>query len=177
MGDEDQLDEKTEELCRAAPLCAHIGEALHRSFGSSLPPEVEALLQSKGARVASSKLLKVSFHATFVVSLSPALLHNGSSFEQAIVQILGSQLGDKAIFGEVRSSTQASTLVRAMEIASAAGLRVPAVFASGSCDSLVGPLDFLIEEFIHTETVEDEVQAPDLEWQWIHYEAEAKLLR
>lgn len=154
-------------------MCARIAEALHQSFGSSLPQEVEALLSARGAQVSSSRLLKTSFHATFCVHMDPPLPHGGTSFAKAIVQVLGAELGDKAIFGHL----QASTLVRAMELASSAGVRVPKVFATGRCASLLGPLDFVVEEFVDTQTVEDEVQAPSTDWDRLVYELQSKLLR
>eukprot|EP00933_Yihiella_yeosuensis_P041289 TRINITY_DN35699_c0_g1_i1.p1 TRINITY_DN35699_c0_g1~~TRINITY_DN35699_c0_g1_i1.p1 ORF type:complete len:389 (+),score=73.06 TRINITY_DN35699_c0_g1_i1:47-1168(+) len=174
-GSEAALDEETETFCQEAPLSAHIGEALHRSFGKSLPEEVNALLSSSGARVSSSRLLKISFHATYLVDLDPPLCHKGDRFERAIVQVLGSQLGDKAICSV--NPTSASTLQKAMEIAAMAGVSVPRVFATGSCNSLIGPLDFLIEEFIETQTVEDQVQAAEIDWQRIVHDVQSKLLK
>jgi len=169
--EEDDLDNETEDLCNEAPMCAHIGFALHSSFGTSLPSEVEELLATKGSFVISSCHLKTSFHATFLVEMEPALLHDGQSFQKAIVQILGAELGDKALFSHLK----ASGLARAMELASSAGVRVPKLFAIGCCQSLLGPLEFVVEEFIQTDTVEDECEAPDDERQRIVVEVETKL--
>merc|ERR1719469_522867 len=50
---------------------------------------------------------------------------------------------------------------KAAELATQAGLRVAATYAKGQCSTpSIGPLDFIIQEFIETQTVEDEVVAP-----------------
>jgi len=152
-------------------LKAHISAALDESF-PGLPDEAALLLRSLGAGVASSRHLKTSFHKTFLVQLDPPLVHELKSYASTIVQVLGVELGDKEVFGlELR----AATLVRAHELAAMAGVRVPAVFATGQCESAVGTMEFIVEEFVATQTVEDKVIAPDKDWKNIRQDLVAKL--
>lgn len=157
------LDAETARLAKSAPLKAHISQALDKSF-PGLPDEATSLLRSLGAGVASSRPLKTSFHKTFLVQLDPPLVHEHKNYASAIVQVIGVELGDKEVFGlELR----AATLVRAHELAALAGMRVPAVFATGQCESAVGTMEFIVEEFVATQTVEDEVIAPNKDWRRI----------
>lgn len=167
----DGLDAETAQLMKAAPLHARIAEALDK-FIQGLPDEIIAVLNSLGASVTSSRHLKTSFHKTFLVELDPPLVHEQQSHAKVIVQILGVEMGDKHVFGDV---LQAATLKRAHELAALAGVRVPAVFATGRCESGIGSLEFIVEEFVLTQTVEDKVRAPRKEWARIHQEVVAKL--
>lgn len=165
-----RLDAETMRLLEDLPLQARIGEALDKLI-TGLPDEVAAVFLSLGANIKSSRHLKTSFHKTFLVELSPALVHEKCSHEKVIVQVLGVELGDKDVFGELT----AATLVRAHELAVLAGVRVPAVFATGTCESDIGKLDFIVEEFVVTQTVEDKVRAPMEEWKRIRKEVIEKL--
>lgn len=166
------LDPETAALLRDAPRHARIGEYLDRQV-ATLPGEVAEALRGLGASVASSRRLKVSFHATFLVDLASPLVHDGSSATQVIVQVLGVQLGDKAICGQL----SAATMVKAAELGARAGVRVAKIFGTGSCSpgGGVGPLDFVIQEFINTQTVEDRVFAPGPQAERIHREIRSKL--
>mmetsp|Transcript_93504 Transcript_93504/g.163517 ORF Transcript_93504/g.163517 Transcript_93504/m.163517 type:complete len:254 (+) Transcript_93504:3-764(+) len=75
-------------------------------------------------------------------------------------------MGDKAVFGNLR----VATLVKAHELARLAGVSVPAIFATGVCDTALGALDFIVEEYVVTETVEDKVIAPRAQWGQIRRE-------
>lgn len=166
------MDQETNRLIEQAPLQARIGEALDRAF-SSLPQEARALIEQHGARVGSARRLKVSFHATFLAELSPPLEFEGTSHKRVIVQVLGSELGDKPFWGQ---PVEGATIIRASELASRAGVRVPRIFAVGRCMADgVGELDFVVEEFVETQTVEDEVRAPSRQWHRIADEVQAKL--
>lgn len=161
--DENDLDPETNELLLDTPLCGRIGEFMELHF-RTLPQEVVAWFASRSAGVSTSRCLKHSFHTTFLVELNPRLrLAGKESVDAAIVQVIGCQLGDKALFGPMG----AGTLVKAAELAASAGVRVPRIFGSGECGSHLGPLDFVVEEFIESETVEDVVRAPPEHWQRI----------
>jgi len=168
----DMLDQATKQLLRQAPLCARIGEALSRTC-STLPPEVGVFFEGLGARVAHAKLLKISFHATFLVDLAPPLVFEGTAYSQVIVQVLGVTCGDKPFWGQL----QGASIHRAHELAAAAGLRVPRIFGVGSCvlPGLGPQLDFVTEEFVETQTVEDKVSAPREQWHGIVNSAVAQL--
>lgn len=109
--------------------------------------------------------LKNSFHSTFSVSLKPLAPAHPQRGEDrwVIVQVLGAELGDKAIYrtlgvDEVLSS---GTLAAAANVAAAAGVRVPAILATGTCTvPELGVLQFVVEEHIETQTVEDRHTAP-----------------
>jgi len=159
------------ETKRPRPLHARIAEALKLIQG--LPDEIVAVLNSLGASVTSSSHLKTSFHKTFLVELNPPLVHEQQCHAKVIVQILGAEIGDKHVFGDV---LQAATLKRAHELAARAGVRVPAVFVTGQCDSDIGRLEFIVEEFVLTQTDEKKRKfAPRKEWDRIHQEVVAKL--
>lgn len=83
-------------------------------------------------------------------------------------------MGDKAIFGPVPLS--GATITKASELASLAGVRVPKILATGQCEAKeLGSLDFVVEEFIDTHTVEDEVRAPRAQWNQIEKAVREKL--
>lgn len=151
-------------------MCARIGEFLDQNF-RVLPREVVAWFAARGATVSAHQCLKISFHATFFVELDPPLREDGDTLATVIVQILGCQLSDKALFGQLG----AANLVKAAEVASQAGVRVPKVYGSGTCASRLGPLDFVVEEFVETDTVEDSVRAPQEQWCRIADEVKSSL--
>lgn len=161
------MDRATEALVEQAPLYARIGEALERGC-STLPPEVAAYIESLGSRVVGARLLKISFHATFLIDVDPALVAGETVHFRAIVQVVGVTLGDKAFWGQLTGAN----LQRAHELAAEAGVRVPIVFGLGSASVPdLGLLDFVVEEFVETQTVEDEVKAPREQWRDIHSSA------
>lgn len=164
------MDPETAALLNGLPPKASIGDALDR-FVPALPSDVEAVFLSLGATVTSARHLKTSFHKTFLAELDPPLVHEEQSYNQAIVQVIGVQLGDKGVFGDL----QVATLVRAHEIAKTAGVRVPAVFATGAFDTALGSLEFIVEEYVATQTIEDRVSAPRDEWHRIRKEVVDKL--
>jgi len=167
------FDEKTEEIIETAPPEASIGQMLHH-FTGLLYTKVEMYLRQQGAGVTSIKLLKISFHATFLADLNPALTRDGQAYSRVIVQVVGCELGDKELFGPV----SAQNLLRASELAAQAGVRVPKIIAVSEIDTGmrgVKPLSFVVEEFIETQTVEDRVQAPEEQWERNHHEVEQKL--
>lgn len=155
-----------------APLCARIGDALEKNI-QGMPSEIVEALAAKGATCVERKHLKTSFHSTWLFDLEPPLLHEGKPHHRVIVQVIGIELGDKDIFG---FDTCARTLTRASELAAQAGVRVPLIFASGSMAAGdLGHLDFVIEEFVTTQTVEDEVLAPGGCWHAARQDVEQKL--
>eukprot|EP00929_Paragymnodinium_shiwhaense_P058041 TRINITY_DN29076_c0_g1_i1.p1 TRINITY_DN29076_c0_g1~~TRINITY_DN29076_c0_g1_i1.p1 ORF type:complete len:393 (+),score=79.24 TRINITY_DN29076_c0_g1_i1:29-1180(+) len=156
-----ELDPETEALINQAPLSGHIGHALELSQ-SLFGPGIGAVLSGLGAGIAHWKHLKTSFHATYLLDLSPPLVVDGISYSRVIAQVIGASMGDKALW--MRGPTQAATLSRSAQIAQAAGVRVPTILAMGQVDSVLDPLDVVIEEFIQTQTVEDEVAAPSGQW-------------
>lgn len=164
------LDRETADLLKRLPPKANIGRSLDE-FIPTLPIEVEEAVKSQGANVTGARHLKTSFHKTFLVELSPPLTHSEKSHSLVIVQVLGVELGDKAVFGNL----QVATLVRAHELARLAGVCVPAIFATGVCNTALGSLDFIVEEYVVTETVEDKVCAPSAEWGRIRREVVDKL--
>mmetsp|Transcript_15532 Transcript_15532/g.33713 ORF Transcript_15532/g.33713 Transcript_15532/m.33713 type:complete len:353 (-) Transcript_15532:198-1256(-) len=154
------MDRYTQQILREAPPHARVGEALEQAC-SELPLEVYDFFRSAGTSVASAELLKISFHATFLVNLSTPLQCDGQLFATAIVQVVGVTCNDKAFWCELT----ARTLAKAHELAATAGLRVPKVFGTGKCYvPLLGDLDFIVQEFITTHTVEDKVRAPNHQW-------------
>lgn len=164
-------DQELRSLQSQAPLGASIGRALEKCI-PTLPPEVHELLAAYGAPVMKTNLLKTSFHKTFLVMLHAPLLQEGASYTSVIVQILGSTMSSKAIFGPISSAT----ITKASELATLAGIRVPKILATGQCHTTrLGSLDFVIEEFIETDTVEDEVTAPSAQWRRIEKEVQEKL--
>eukprot|EP00928_Gymnodinium_smaydae_P030890 TRINITY_DN22838_c0_g1_i1.p1 TRINITY_DN22838_c0_g1~~TRINITY_DN22838_c0_g1_i1.p1 ORF type:complete len:479 (+),score=87.37 TRINITY_DN22838_c0_g1_i1:33-1469(+) len=159
------LSDETQKLLDEAPYHAQIASALEEEVGSKLPDEVCHFFSSRHASVVASKLLKISFHATWLVDLAPPLCHNGREFARVIVQIIGAELCDKAIYGY--QPVTAATLVRASELATSVGVPVATILGTGKCNSSggrLGSLDFVAQEFIQTDTVEDEVAAPDDEF-------------
>merc|ERR1712232_862883 len=153
-----------------------MGDALEKHVGKELPREVLDFFSTRGACVTSSKLLKVGFHATWLVDVQPPFSHKGESFSRAIIQIVGAQLCDKAIYGHQHLT--AATLVRASDLAASAGIKVAKVFGTGQCnvtDQELGALDFIVQEFIITDTVEDEVEAPRDEFLRIHGDVQQRL--
>mmetsp|Transcript_81400 Transcript_81400/g.226725 ORF Transcript_81400/g.226725 Transcript_81400/m.226725 type:complete len:324 (+) Transcript_81400:80-1051(+) len=132
-----------------------IGCAMESFPRDEIPGEVRAALRGAGLpEVVKCSLIKVSFHATYIVELAapPA---------KVVVQLLGSQIGDKAIFRPDRPIS-AGSIERASSLAREAGIRVPDVLATGLVEEwgCLRDLPFVAYEFIETETVEDEVTAP-----------------
>mmetsp|Transcript_17958 Transcript_17958/g.46092 ORF Transcript_17958/g.46092 Transcript_17958/m.46092 type:complete len:337 (-) Transcript_17958:227-1237(-) len=147
----------------SADLNLSVGEALD-SCPQHVPPEVDACLQSLGfPPVSSSKRIKVSFHCTYFVEFSGPLPDGvAGSQPKAVVQLLGSQLGDKALF-HLGKPICAASIVKATDLCVQAGIRAPAIYATGMVEKW-GQLDrlpFVVYEFIATETVEDERCAPN----------------
>ena len=66
-------------------------------------------------------------------------------------------------------------IVKAMQIAGKEGVRVPEVLFTGCCETALGLLDFIAQEFVMTQTVEDIVRAPSPDWNRIESEVSAKL--
>lgn len=168
-----ELDEKIEAILEKAPAEASIGGMLNH-FAGDLGMKVEAFLRFRGAGVSKVKLLKVSFHATFLAELHPPFSHEGVDYRKVIVQVTGAELGDKALFGPV----SAQNLAKATEIAERAGVRVPKILHVGEIDPQrpgVRPLGFVVEEFIETQTVEDQVTAPREQWCRIADDVRSKL--
>eukprot|EP00930_Biecheleria_cincta_P028202 TRINITY_DN19671_c0_g2_i1.p1 TRINITY_DN19671_c0_g2~~TRINITY_DN19671_c0_g2_i1.p1 ORF type:complete len:490 (-),score=73.79 TRINITY_DN19671_c0_g2_i1:104-1573(-) len=165
------IDPASEAIIRSAPAEARIGGSLDRCI-PSLPPMVDAVLMSKGARMTNAKHLKTSFHSTWLVDLEPPIVEDdGQVFSRAIVQVVGTAIGDRPLSMDV----SLDVLVRAMELAVRAGVRVPRIFGSADFDSDVGVLGILIQEFIETQTVEDKVTAPGADWRRIEREVVNKL--
>mmetsp|Transcript_59231 Transcript_59231/g.122505 ORF Transcript_59231/g.122505 Transcript_59231/m.122505 type:complete len:332 (+) Transcript_59231:22-1017(+) len=135
------------ELLEAMPACA-------------VPPEVEAILLSMGyPEIRRCTKHKVSFHATYFLDFAGPLPSGAEG--RAVLQMIGSELGDKELF-HLQRPISAESIVRATALAKDAGIRVPQILASGKVESW-GPLSdvpFLVYEFVNTATVEDERVAP-----------------
>lgn len=172
-GDSDASNPELRALVDNAPIIFRISEALHR-FVRDVPAEVSQMLLDMGSGIRGAQHLKTSFHATFQLQLSPPLVAAGSgdSHDKAILQVLGAQMGDKGVFGR---EITAGGLKRAMELGGAAGVRVPAVFGIGTCETPLGRLEFILQEMIQTATVEDKVRAPISDWQRIAGEVQGAL--
>lgn len=121
----------------------------------TMPAEVEVALLSLGLEIKSCKLIKLSFHSTYLVEVS------GGARTKVIVQLLGSQLGDKPLF-RVDRPISAESIRKASELAREAGVRVPDILSTGTVDKCgsLSDVPYVAYEFIETETVEDEVIAP-----------------
>jgi len=126
---------------------------------SELPLGVVAELSKRGAAISSATLLKTSFHSTWLVDVEPPL-QDSKGHSRVIVQILGAEVGDHAPAFFI----SAKQIGQAMRLARNAGLRVPDVILTGSCETPIGNLDFIVQEFIVSQTVEDIVKAPRDEW-------------
>lgn len=93
-----------------------------------------------------------------------------------ILQLLGSELGDKALF-HMDHPISALGIAKATALALEAGVKAPRIWATGELDSW-GPLQrvpFVVEEFVATATIEDEVLAPREQWVSIAQEVRTKL--
>mmetsp|Transcript_110524 Transcript_110524/g.345559 ORF Transcript_110524/g.345559 Transcript_110524/m.345559 type:complete len:343 (-) Transcript_110524:58-1086(-) len=155
-----------------------IAEALEEMPSAAAPPEVEAALLSLGLPpLTRCERLKVSFHATFFLDFAgPLPGQTGGAAGRAVLQLIGSELGDKPFFHLGRPISAAS-IEKALSLAQELGIRVPHVLASGQVEEW-GPLravPFIVYEFIDTRTVEDEVIAPEKEWRRIFGELRGQL--
>lgn len=165
-----KLDPETKALCRSAPDHARIGSSLEQCV-QDLPMDVIVEFTQRGTSVASAKRLKSSFHSTWLVEVSPGMIQDGKSYDRVIIQILGSQVGDQPLSLHISGNQ----IVKAMHLARRAGVRVPDVLFTGSCGTQLGTLDFIVQEYILTQTVEDVVKAPREEWHRIEGEVTTKL--
>ncbi|CAE8618798.1 unnamed protein product, partial [Polarella glacialis] len=132
---------------------------------------VEAALLSLGfPTLRAVRKIKVSFHATYLLDFDgPVPSASSSSSERAVLQLIGSELGDKSLFHTARPIS-ASSIARATALAQEAGVSVPNILATGLVEEFGGleAIPFVIYEFIQTQTVEDEVIAPEGEWRRIY---------
>ena len=146
---------------------------------NELPAEIAQALMSRGFPAPkASRKLKTSFHETFLVEFGAALSEDvmiappGKSGrgarDRAIVQILGANLGDKPLFSP-DALIGAALICQALALAGMAGVAVPRFWYSGSVAKrgALRDLEFVVLECIETETVEDEVNAPDAEFDGI----------
>jgi len=139
-----------------------------------LPKEVLATVQEQlAAVVTKAKKLKTSNHETFIVEIaSSPSPDNAASISMplgsVVVQILGAVLVDKPVFC-LDKPLSAAVLVRAAELSRSAGVRAPNVLGTGHVAARGGleNLEYIIYEFIETQTVEDEVMAPGDQWRSI----------
>ncbi|CAE7216491.1 unnamed protein product [Symbiodinium pilosum] len=155
---EHRLDPETKSLCRSAAPEGRIDVMLEKHV-SQLPLDVVAEISKRGATISSAVRLKSSFHSTWLVEVEP-FLQDQKRHTRVIVQILGAEVGDHALSFVI----SAKQIDKAMQLARRAGLRVPDVILTGSCETEIGNLDFIVQEFIITQTVEDIVKAPRKEW-------------
>ncbi len=144
---------------------------------TELPAEVAQALANKGfPALKASRKLKTSFHETFLVEFGAALSEDvappGSSGrgarDRAIVQILGAQLGDKPLFSP--DALISSELIGyALALAEKAGVAAPRLWCGASLPTrgALRDLQFVVLECIETETVEDQVNAPDVDFDCI----------
>eukprot|EP00931_Biecheleriopsis_adriatica_P117961 TRINITY_DN93433_c0_g1_i1.p1 TRINITY_DN93433_c0_g1~~TRINITY_DN93433_c0_g1_i1.p1 ORF type:complete len:495 (-),score=93.61 TRINITY_DN93433_c0_g1_i1:99-1562(-) len=165
-----ELDPESQALCQSAPLHARVFEALDRCV-TKLPDEVHASLVSMGACVTRAKHLKTSAHSTWLVDLEPPLRQDGKTHSQVIVQVIGAEIGDRPLSLNISMDM----IVRAMELARLTGVRVPDTLSTGYFDTEIGKLGFIAQEFVQTQTVEDEVIAPRQEWLRLGSDVVAKL--
>jgi len=137
---------------------------------TKLPAEVLTSLADLGLPVIrQAAKIKQSFHETFVVEFEALVTDvdtgpHGDP-QRAVVQVLGAQVGDSSLFS-LETQISADSIVRAHELAREAGVFVPHIWATGTV-STRGPfeqLPFVVYEYISTDTVEDEIQAPNEEW-------------
>lgn len=142
-------------------MAAHldIGRVMESFPKDQCPSEVMAALGSLGlSEVERCRLIKLSFHATYILDFGG---QSQTLRAKAVVQLLGSQLGDKPLF-RIDRPISAPSIERASALAKEAGVRVPEVLAIGTVSAWGDCKDvpFVIYEFIETETVEDEICAP-----------------
>lgn len=160
-------------------LCdLRIAEALEAMPKAAVPPEVEgALLSLDFPPLRSCERLKVSFHVTYFLYFDgPIPGQSGATANRAVLQLIGSELGDKPFF-QVGRPISAQSIEKATALAQELGLRVPQVLATGVVEEW-GPLEavpFVVYEFIDTKTVEDEVIAPKTEWRRVYLELRTRL--
>lgn len=128
------------------------------------------VLEADFPPVSNVRKLKTSFHETYIVQFASPLPESRGvgcrcDRSRAIVQVLGAELVDKPIFCADKPLS-AAVIEKAVDLARSAGVRVPVVLASGSVASRgrLERLGFVVHEFIRTDTVEDEVIAPDDQW-------------
>jgi len=156
-----------------------IAESLDELPHDAAPPEVEPTLLSLGfPPLREVRRIKVSFHATYILVFDgPVPLTGGKQgCSKAILQLIGSELGDKPLF-RVTQPISAELIERATALAREAGVRVPEVLAIGEAEEF-GPfqrLPFVVYEFIETATVEDEVRAPEAQWRAIVQDIQRRL--
>jgi len=142
-------------------MAAHLdmGTAMESYPTDKCPSEVMAALGTLGlSEVDRCSLIKLSFHATYILEFGG---QSRALRTRAILQLLGSQLGDKPLF-RLDRPISALSIEKASILAKEAGIRVPDVLASGMVSTWgkMASVPFVIYEFIETETVEDEVCAP-----------------
>ena len=148
---------------------------------AELPAEVAQALALKGfPALKASRKLKTSFHETFLVEFGAALSEDvappgkmwsggpGGARDRAIVQILGAQLGDKPLFSP-DALISGELIGYALALAEKAGVAAPRLWCAGSVAKrgALRDLQFVVLECIETETVEDEVNAPDVDFDCI----------
>jgi len=152
-----------------------VPEMLEAMPASCAPPEVEAVLMSMGfPPIQRCTRHKVSFHATYFLEFAGPL--PSAAEGRAVLQLIGSELGDKPLF-HLDRPISAGSIARASELAQEAGIRVPQVLAHGEVEQW-GPLcnvPFVVYEFVSTATVEDEVIAPEKDFLAVRADVQLKL--
>lgn len=124
------------------PEAFRVADLLEALPACAVPPEVEATLLSLGFPA----LKRIRKH------------------KELVLQLLGAELGDKALF-DLERPISASSIERASILAQEAGLRVPNVVATGEAEEWGSfqKVPFVLYELIKTATVEDKVVAPQEE--------------
>eukprot|EP00931_Biecheleriopsis_adriatica_P077964 TRINITY_DN51439_c0_g1_i1.p1 TRINITY_DN51439_c0_g1~~TRINITY_DN51439_c0_g1_i1.p1 ORF type:complete len:355 (+),score=60.23 TRINITY_DN51439_c0_g1_i1:68-1066(+) len=143
----------------------HVSELLESLPQAQAPQEVQAALLSLGyPHVKRCELHKLSFHATYFLEFDAALPSGGG--DRAVLQLIGSELGDKALFHTQRFIC-ADSISRATSLAQDVGIRVPKVLVTGTVEEWGRMMNvpFVVYEFITTKTVEDKVLAPGAQLQ------------
>jgi hypothetical protein len=169
-----QANDNIDNCLMSAQLPGHlmVAQSMESAPGDELPPEIIAGFHERGFSGSMSiNRIKISFHETLLVEFTEEIpahfrtLGERSHPKKVIVQILGAQVIDKPIYRMDCLLTR-ERIIRATQLAREAGVAVPNICFAGrvSKRGAAKGLDFLVYEFVLTQTVEDEVCAPDEHW-------------
>jgi len=154
-------------MCLQPFLCV----AEHLALERELPAAVSTALDGRGfPPLASAKKIKSKLHEFWQLEFSAAVppslgpVGKRGNASRAVLQIIGAELSDKPVFS-VRRPTTAGTIAQALKLAQAAGVAAPNLWLSGTIPRR-GPyrdVNFVVYEYVTSDTVEDAVAAPPAE--------------
>ena len=154
-------------MCLQPFLCV----AEHLALERELPAAVSTALSGRGfPPLASAKKIKSKLHEFWQLEFSAAVppslgpVGKRGNASRAVLQIIGAELSDKPVFS-VRRPTTARTIAQALKLAQAAGVAAPNLWLSGTIPRR-GPyrdVQFVVYEYVTSDTVEDAVAAPPAE--------------